>query len=57
MEVLSDSFKKKPPMNVGMPIEATVKQKTTDSSKCKSTWTEIVVGKGRGLNTNVLILK
>ena len=40
MEVLYDSFQIKPPMNVGMPIEATTKQKTTDSSKCESTRTE-----------------
>ena len=40
MEVLYDSFQIKPPMNVGMPIEATTKQKTTDSSKCESTQTE-----------------
>ena len=40
MEVLFDSFQIKPPMNVGMPIGATTKQKTTDSSKCESTWTE-----------------
>ena len=40
MEVLYDSFQIKPPMNVGMPIEATMKQKNTDSSKYESTWTE-----------------
>ena len=40
MEVLYDSFQIKPPMNVGMTIEATTKQKTTDSSKCESTRTE-----------------
>ena len=40
MEVLYESFRIKPPMNVGMPIEATMKQKPTDSSKCESTRTE-----------------
>ena len=40
MEVLHDSFQIKPPMNVVMLIEATTKQKTTDSSKCESTRTE-----------------
>ena len=58
MEVLYDSFQIKPPMNIGMLIEATTKQKTTDSSKCESTRTERkFVGKGRGLNTYVLIRK
>ena len=40
MEVLYDSFQIKPPMNIGMPIEAMTKQKTTDSSNCESTRTE-----------------
>ena len=57
MEVLYDSFQIKPPMNVGMPIEATTQQKTTDSSKCESTRTErrISSRKRKGLNTYVLI--
>ena len=37
MEVFYDSFQIKSPVNIGMPIEATTKQKTTDSSKCEST--------------------
>ena len=40
MEVLYDSFQIKPHMNVGMPIEATTKQKTTDSCRCESTRTD-----------------
>ena len=58
MEVLYDTFQIKPCMNVRMPIEATTKQKMTDSSKCESTRTERrIVGKERGLNTYVLLLK
>ena len=55
MVVLYDSFQIKPPMNVGMLIEATTKQKTTDSSKCESIRTERIIScrKGRGLNTYV----
>ena len=41
MEVLYDSFQIKPPMNVGMPIEATTNQKkNADSYKCEGTRTE-----------------
>ena len=59
MEVLYDSFQIKPPMNVGMPIEATTKQKTTDSFKCEGTRTERGNSSRKRENetTYVLILK
>ena len=50
MEVLYDSFQIKPPMNVGMLIEETTKQKTTDSSKCESTWTERRISSRKSLS-------
>ena len=52
-----DSFKKKTPMNVGMPIEATTKQNKLLILLNHGLRGELLVGKGRGLNTYVLILK
>ena len=56
MEVLYDSFQIKPPMNVGLPIEATTKQKTTDSSKCESTRTERRISSRKKKRTKHLCL-
>ena len=59
MEVLYDSFLIKPPMNVGMTIEATTKQKLLIllNVKVYRLRGELVVRKGRGINTYVLIQK
>ena len=56
MEVLYDTFQIKPPMNVGMPIEAITKQKTTDSSKCESTRTERRISSRKRKRTKHLCL-
>ena len=56
VEVFYDSFQIKPPTNVGMPIEATTKQKTTDSSKCESTWTEKRISSRKRKRTKHLCL-
>ena len=59
MEILYDSFQIKPPMNVWMSIEETTKQKLLIllNVKVHGLRGELVVGKGGGLNTYVLILK
>ena len=59
MEVLYNSFQIKPPMNVGMLIEVTMKKKLLIllNVKVHGLRGELVVGKRRRLNTYVLILK
>ena len=60
MEVLYDSFQIKLPINVEMPIEATTKQKKILillNVKVHGLRGQFVVGKGKRLNTFVLILK
>ena len=50
------TFQIKSPMNIGMPIEATTKQKTTDSSKRESTRTERRISSRKRKRTKHLCL-
>ena len=56
MEVLYDPFQIKPPMNIEMLIEATTKQKTTDSFKCESTQIERIISCWKRKRTKHLCL-